>query len=368
MQRFEAETRLPQRDTMIRRHQMIGPTLERCEARVSGKECAVVPLYRLDSSHLDELPATTFEAEDLKERGDLQRILRDHPEVLGDDLFIVSEEFSGWEDSKLRIDLLALSTDGTIVVVELKRTESGGYMELQAIRYAAMVANLTFDQLVETHQRYLEKRDSSDSARTKLIEFLQSTDEDEPNIESARPRILLVSGDFSRELTTSVLWLNDMGLDIRCIRLQPYKMGVDCIVDVQQIIPLPEAEDYLVRVRKKATKSEERTYPEIVWTAEDIRDLCAQLRNPAAITMLDLCAETPEQLVTFSAAMKQAGRSHHQARGDLGALTKLVKSRFRRRNWPAIFDWAGGGEQQAYYKMSPEIAEWWRAARTELST
>jgi hypothetical protein len=35
-------------------------------------------------------------------------------------------------------------------VTALKRTEDGGHMELQALRHAAMVSTMTFDQLVET--------------------------------------------------------------------------------------------------------------------------------------------------------------------------------------------------------------------------
>ena len=61
----------------------------------------------------------------------------------------------------------------------------------------------------------------------------------------------------SRELTTSVLWLNDRGLDIRCVRLKPYKMGDRVFLDVRQVIPLPEAEAYQVSVREKARR--ERT-------------------------------------------------------------------------------------------------------------
>ncbi len=43
------------------------------------------------------------------------------------------------------------------MVMELKRTEDGGHMELQAIRYAAMVANMTFKKAVEVYGVYLEK-------------------------------------------------------------------------------------------------------------------------------------------------------------------------------------------------------------------
>ena len=64
-------------------------------------------------------------------------------------------------------------------------------------------------------------------------------------------RIILASGDFSKELTTSVMWLNKQDNDIKCVRMKPYCNDGQTLVDVQQIIPLPEAEDYLIKVRER---------------------------------------------------------------------------------------------------------------------
>ena len=63
--------------------------------------------------------------------------------------------------------------------------------------------------------------------------------------------IILVAADFSTELTTSVMWLKDHGIDIRCVRFQPYRHNQEVLVDVTQIIPLPEAADYLVKIREQ---------------------------------------------------------------------------------------------------------------------
>ncbi len=41
-------------------------------------------------------------------------------------------------------------------MIELKRTNSRGHMDLPAIRYAAMVSQMTFEQAVEAHQRWLD--------------------------------------------------------------------------------------------------------------------------------------------------------------------------------------------------------------------
>ena len=118
-----------------------------------------MPLYRWNDDNLEPVPSTTFEAEQLQERADLQRLLRDQPEVLEEGLFIVAEEFSNWQDSSRSIDLLALDAEGNLVVIELKRTQTGDHSELQAIRYAAMVSNMTLEQVIAAHRYYLQRRD-----------------------------------------------------------------------------------------------------------------------------------------------------------------------------------------------------------------
>ena len=66
-------------------------------------------------------------------------------------------------------------------------------------------------------------------------------------------RIVLAAANFSKELTTSVMWLNKRDSDIRCVRLQPYRLGEELLLDIEQIIPLPEAEEYQVKVREQAS-------------------------------------------------------------------------------------------------------------------
>ena len=50
------------------------------------------------------------------------------------------------------------------------------------------------------------------------------------------------------------MWLNERSLDIRCVRLKPYKDGERALLDVQTVIPLPEAEAYQIQVRDKQQK------------------------------------------------------------------------------------------------------------------
>lgn len=210
-----------------------------------------MPIYEFTRDGITRISETSFGQVGVHERRDLQRLLRDHVGVIAPDTLIVSEEFGDWEDSKRRVDLLGLDKQANLVVIELKRTEDGGHMELQSIRYAAMVSTMTFDKVVEVYKAYLVTKGSSEvDARSKILDFLEWEEPDEDAF-AQDVRIILASAEFSKELTSAVMWLNDQGLDIRCVRLKPYNLDGRLLVDVQQLIPLPEAAAYQVQLRQK---------------------------------------------------------------------------------------------------------------------
>lgn len=92
-------------------------------------------IYQLTDEQLIAVSATSFSAENIHERRHIQQQLKANIEVLDQGLMVIAEEFGDWLDSARRIDLLCIDTDANLVVVELKRTDDGGHMELQALRY-----------------------------------------------------------------------------------------------------------------------------------------------------------------------------------------------------------------------------------------
>lgn len=240
-----------------------------------------MPIYRIDDNKIIPIQSTTFKEQGLLERSDLQALLKTRIDVISPDTLIVDEEFNDWdrEDSRRRIDLLGIDKDANLVVIELKRTESGGHMELQAIRYAAMISTLTFDRLVEIYERYLSENNLGNDARGRVLEFLTPDDPDDEEFdqEIKEVKIVLVSAEFSKEVTTSVLWLNDRGLDIRCVRLRPCDNDGQVLLDVQTVIPIPDAEEYQVGIREKmqrqrtSKRSERDKYDVTIGGERDLR-------------------------------------------------------------------------------------------------
>ncbi|GAA2567361.1 hypothetical protein GCM10010435_46250 [Winogradskya consettensis] len=207
-----------------------------------------------------------------------------------------------------------MDRDGRLVVIELKRTTDGGHLELQALRYAAMVSVMTFDDLVEHHERYLAQVEpvAVDEARTRLADFLDDAG-GEDAVLSREVRLVLVAAGFDREITTTVLWLSDVyGVDIRCVKLIPYKVGERLLLDIQQIIPLPEASELTVQIRRKQTQARHASTDGRDWTQYEVttpEGSSGPLRKRWAI-------------LTMATALHQAGITAHQL------TTAIPRSRF----------------------------------------
>lgn len=217
-----------------------------------NNERNAVAIYEMRGGQLIAATETSFSIENIYERRNIQQLLRDHIDVLDAGLLVIAEEFGDWIDSARRIDLLCLDSDANLVVVELKRTDDGGHMELQALRYAAMVSTMTFEQLVETHARFRNPGlPDLETARALILDFLGWTAPREDEF-GQDTRIILAAANFSKELTTAVLWLIDRGIDIRCVRLRPCKLANGTIlIDVQQLIPLPETASFQTQIGVK---------------------------------------------------------------------------------------------------------------------
>ena len=197
--------------------------------------------------------AGDFNALGIWERRHIQAWVRQCPDLLGEDLLIVAEEFDRFQGSDDRLDLLALDKQGNLVVVEFKRDNHAGYADLQAIRYAAMVSAMSIGRLLPYFAAHLRKSVGEEFGNTdEALRRIQAFIGDSAFVElSDRPRIILCSQDFSQELTTAVLWLRTFSVDISCVKIVPHKVGSQIVIVPTRIIPIEEADTYMVDIREK---------------------------------------------------------------------------------------------------------------------
>lgn len=219
-------------------------------------------LIENDKKKIKEIPKCDFSSIGVKERQDIEEWVEKNPEILDEDLLIIQKEFDGFDDTNERLDLLALDVEGNIVVIELKRDDSGTDVNWQAIKYAAYCSTFTVDDIFEIYSHYLKKMgDTPDSTKAeaskRIAEFLKVREECLSL--NSKQRIILVSRQYRKEVLATVMWLLDNDINVKCVKIQPYRddsTGNFYLVSTV-ILPPPNTEDYRIK-RNKVRKEQEK--------------------------------------------------------------------------------------------------------------
>lgn len=191
----------------------------------------------------------------LLERQHLQQWVIDHPELIGTGVKVVTFEFARWTSSggtatADRLDVLGLDRTGRLVVVELKRDRAPETVTMQAINYAAMVSRFSLDALADVHAAHLGGSTTAEDARAQLIDWSETVSDET----LSPPRIVLMASDFGPTVTNTALFLYEAGIDIRLVRYQLYQTaGGEKVLSVTQLLPVPDAEDFMIRPKSSST-------------------------------------------------------------------------------------------------------------------
>ena len=133
-------------------------------------------MFRIDpkSRQSDRIEEVDFARLGLRERQHIQEWVAANPGILGEDLLIIGKEFSGFDRTSERLDLLAVDSSGRLVVIELKRNDTGADAHWQAIKYASYFQRTKADEIVSMAAAYWDT--SQDDAVTRLLEHLGADD------------------------------------------------------------------------------------------------------------------------------------------------------------------------------------------------
>ena len=207
----------------------------------------------------------------VREREHIQEWIASHPDILGEDLLVIGKEFSEFDLTNERLDLLAVDADGKLVIVELKRDDTGADVHWQAIKYASYLRRASADDIVRIFAQFAAI--SYDEAEQRLLDHLNGND---LNLLNNDQRIIIASHRFAPEVTSAVLWLNEKipgGSLITCVQLTPFQDSPEGQLFLQSntIIPVPGAERYSVQVDGSAS-SPNMTGPNLAVKRSGFRD------------------------------------------------------------------------------------------------
>lgn len=227
------------------------------------------------TNRISPVKIKTFSELGFNERKHLQLSMRsglrlaNQPDALGEELLIIQKEFDGFElffsalnAGRERLDLRALDKAGNLVIIENKLDDSGRDVVWQALKYASYCASLTRVQIVDIYQQYLNRYEvvlPSDGvagkfmdAAARICEFLDAPDLDEIKLNTGNSqRLMLVAANFRKEVTSTALWLLQQGLNVQCFKVTPYALGEQLLINIDQIIPPPEAKELMIGISAK---------------------------------------------------------------------------------------------------------------------
>lgn len=230
-------------------------------------ETIVVPVTvergrNIQKANSGPLSPTTFKSFDLREEH-LENFIASYPELILKDrtAILVGRQVSN--EQKSRADLIALDSDGSIIVIEIKRDMDdckarAEKFEMQAIRYAATYSRIrSIEELAEqVYVPYLKKFEPTkitgkveDYAKSEINRVLRSgTGSIDFN---AKQKIILVASDFDKEVLSACAWLVQNGIDISCIRLSPLEYGEQPLILIEQVLPPLALEEMLTPIAKQ---------------------------------------------------------------------------------------------------------------------
>jgi len=210
-------------------------------------------MYIIDKekNRISKLDKKTFKDLAFKEREHLQEWIANNPSSLGEELLIIQKEFSGFGETNERLDLLALDKLGNLVIIENKLDDSGKDTTWQIIKYASYCSSMTKYEIIKIYQEYLG---SSFDAKEKISEFLDSADIDEITLNqgSNTQRLIMIAANFRKEVTSSVLWLMNFKMRIQCFKVTPFALNEQLFLNVEQILPTKDTEDFTINIASKA--------------------------------------------------------------------------------------------------------------------
>jgi len=289
------------------------------------------------SSNLEKaskINGSSFTVLNIWERQHIEEWVRTNPEMLGEDLLVVSVEFDRFSNSSDRLDVLALDRSGNLVVIELKRDSAAGYADLQAIRYAAMVSSMTVEVLIPYYiayrKKYYGETLSEGEAQDQIVEFVES---DSFTEFSNKPRIILCSEGFSQEITATVLWLRESDIDISCVKITPYKIDAQVVIVPKVVIPLEEAKQYLIDIKRK----------------EEVKEQLGRKYRPKTMKILIENNLVQESDQIF---LKNALPSHLQFEGSNPVFQAEITGKLGQSN---AVKWAKNGEEYSISALAWKI-------------
>jgi len=179
---------------------------------------------------------------------DLEDILSNKIEILNDQWLLVGRQVL--TSFNKYIDLLAIDSNGNIIIIELKKDKTPRDVVAQAIEYASWAKNLEIGNIVEIYEKYDDKYAktglSFDEAFKKKFNMVL----EEENINEGH-QIIIVAADMDLSTERIVQYLSESNIPINMMFFKTFKEGDNVFLSRAWFIKPDEVEDNVLSGESK---------------------------------------------------------------------------------------------------------------------
>lgn len=165
------------------------------------------------------------------------------PEILDEPLLIIARDLNLPIGKK--VSLLALDKAASLVIIETRQENYNGF-EWQAIKSVSYFSNLFPDDIFHFYSQYLGITD--EEAQSRMEEFVDA----DLQMLNQKQRIIMVAPDFPPDLLSSVFYLREHQIEIKCLKLQRFTNPEnDSFIVPTWIVPIQELKDHVERLENQ---------------------------------------------------------------------------------------------------------------------
>lgn len=218
-------------------------------------------LYKFEGNRLLPFSPSKLSAAGHREE-DLETWIENNPHILSEerDVAIIGRQYTAHPGVG---DLLALDSDGCLLVVELKGKKTPRDTLAQALEYGAWARNLTISDVISIYQDYRQKTPEAPDFLSLVSSLLESestlSKEDLVGMGIAmgdKHRVVIVAEGISPRIVSVAEYLGEEGLDIECKEVKLYEVGDDKYIETETVYwsrkPAKDSEGNIRRMRLDA--------------------------------------------------------------------------------------------------------------------
>jgi len=173
-------------------------------------------LWKVDGNDLSEINTATLDKEER-----LENWITKDPSILGVDLLLIGRQVTS--EYRGRIDLLAINSQGDLVIIELKRDRSPREVVAQVLDYASWIKKLVYNDINAIIKQYLNK-----SLAEAFNEKFGTTIPENINVNHS---MIIVASELDDSSERIVQYLSDdYNVNINAIFFNYFKSGSDEII------------------------------------------------------------------------------------------------------------------------------------------